>query len=48
MYIASIYRQKENDTKKHLITYISNYATLEELEDIADHKMNVLQRFIVR
>lgn len=48
MYIASIYRQKENDTKKHLITYISNYTTLKELEDISDHKMNVLQRFIVR
>lgn len=40
--------EKQLEKKKALISYIANYSTLPELEDISNHKMKSLDRFIVK
>lgn len=50
MYLSSIVNstQEANETKNNLTTYITNYTTLPELEQIANHDLKVLKRFIVK
>ena len=36
------------NTRKNLKNYIANYTTLPELEQVANHDLKVLKRFIVR
>ena len=49
-YLSSIVNQKESDlrTRKRLTKMIADYTTILELEDVANHDLHVLQRFIVK
>ena len=49
-YLSSIVNQKESDlrTRKRLNQMIAYYTTILELEDVANHNLHVLQRFIVK
>ena len=49
-YLSSIVNQKESDlrTRKRLTKMIADYTTILELEDVANHDLHILQRFIVK
>ena len=50
LYISSTINKTMEDvnTRKNLKNYIANYTTLPELEQVANHDLKVLKRFIVR
>ena len=50
LYLSSIINQKESDLiiRERLTKMIADYTTILELEDVANHDLHVLQRFIVK
>ena len=49
-YLSSIVNQKESDIilRERFTKMIADYTTIKELEDVANHDLHVLQRFIVK
>lgn len=50
LYISSSINKKATDrsTKYNIANYVANYTTLPELEEVANHNLRVLNRFIVK
>lgn len=49
-YISSAINKKQEDveTRETIKEYVANYTTIKELEEVANHKLKVLKRFIVK